>query len=654
VNEENPHPFSLDDLDEEQREAACAVDGPVLILAGPGTGKTRTLVYRLAHMVLDCGFAPDRVLMVAFTNKAAAELRERTAGLLAHKAHARLAISTLHAFCLRLLRREIHRLGRSCAFEVCDAAHQDSILAETTKQLHGNGPGAREVRSQISLAKCELLSPEDYAEQATDQARYVAEAYAVYQRALREAEALDFDDLVFYAVRILSECPDVSAACQDAHPYVMVDEYQDINVAQYRLIRLLAQKHGNLCAVGDADQAIYAFRGANVRNFLDFRRDFPEARVVHLIRNYRSTNPILGAAEAVIQKNRNRLPHRLVGVRGAGERVRVHVARGERHQAQFITHAIRRAIGGASFVEVDADMLDREAETPYGFSDFAVLFRTNAEARALEAEFRRTGIPYQFVGTRNLADQKEVQDVLACIRLALDPDDAAAQERVTRVSPRASASLMRELAEATTRLRAAEVVRQVVALTGMKDEYDDGTDEGARAYDNLLLLATLAGRYEQVQAPESARAFVEDMLTSQPADAFDERANRVALLTLHAAKGLEFAVVFIVGVEDGLIPHAPPGEMLEADTARLDDDTLEEERRLLYVGMTRARDRLYLLRVNERHVFGSRRRPRPSRFLTDVPRDLVEFLAAREGEDGHSRKKKRRRPRGRQLRLFGG
>ena len=608
----------LSDLNPEQREAASVTDGPVLIVAGAGTGKTRTLVHRLAHMVRDRGIPARNLLAVTFTNKAAGEMQERVDRLLPDGRSAGATVCTFHALCAQVLRKEIRRLGFEPSFDVLDKPEQRALLGQALSTAGKPAMAQAELLDAISLAKSRNERPEDCAQND------VAQAYAAYQRMLRERGALDFGDLILHTIDLLEEFPEVLEFYRDRFTHILVDEYQDISPAQYRLIQLLAGGRRNLCAVGDADQAIYAFRGASVGIFLDFQRDYPDARVVRLERSYRSTRPILAAAQAVIEKSPERLTKSLAAERGDGPRVRIVQTRDDRDEARFCLNEIKHIIGGTSFTETDADRFDRDAEANWGFSDFAVLFRTNAQGHLLAEEFRRAGVPHQFVGERKPTDYPEVQELMQHLRPLVEPEPSAERDGRTPVH---------------------ELLRRLVAGMGLKERCEDGADEATDAYDRVLLLIQMASRFARLPPGEALAAFWEELTTCSEQDALDDRADKVALLTLHAAKGLEFPVVFIAGVEEGLLPCAhSEGALTEKEVG--------EERRLFYVGMTRPRDRLYLVHARSRQVYGERQARSPSPFLADIPDDLLEKVDQTQTDASKPRRKRRKKPRGMQTSLF--
>ncbi|HEX2484703.1 MAG TPA: UvrD-helicase domain-containing protein [Myxococcota bacterium] len=631
------------DLNPEQREAVQATEGPLLVLAGAGSGKTRVLTHRIAWLIAACGIAPEAILAVTFTNKAASEMRERVAKLLGPDA-AGLWVSTFHSSCVRILRRDIERLGRPRSFVIYDDGESQAVLREALRR-HGadaRGPDARRAHWRIDQWKNVGLRPDEAAARARDvDDERIAVLYRTYQALLAEANALDFGDLLLLVTDLFAQHPDVLARYRERWQYVLVDEYQDTNRVQYRLVTQLAAEHRNLCVVGDVDQSIYGWRGADVRNILDFERDFPEARVVTLDRNYRSTRPILAGADAVVANNRARREKTMRAERGEGEPIRLYRARDDRDEAQFVVQDI---LQGA-----------RSEGRPLGH--FAVFYRTNAQSRPFEEELLKYDVPYALVGGIRFYERAEVKDVLAYLRLVVNPRDALALRRIVNVPARgigkATVERAAALAEARRvplveglRLAAAEGARsgprvaeflrlldalraEVAALlpveaigralerTGYLRELErEGTPEAEARVENLRELVAGAEDFEGSEDDERSllEQYLDQVALVSDVDAFEGRHDRVSLMTGHSAKGLEFPVVYLVGMEEGVFPHA---------SATRDDRSVEEERRLCYVGMTRAMERLTLTWATERRRYGSVAFGAPSRFLSEIPASLV-------------------------------
>jgi DNA helicase-2/ATP-dependent DNA helicase PcrA len=638
----------LDGLNPEQREAVLATDGPVLILAGAGSGKTRVIVHRIAHLILDKGVAGERILAVTFTNKAAEEMRGRVAALLGG-APPRTWLLTFHSFCVRLLRRESAAAGLPTGFVIWDEDDQLSAVKaalqalDLSEKLHP----PRRMLSRISSRKNTGRQPssESFGESLVER---VAERYA---ESLERAGALDFDDLLLRSVALLEKNPDVREAWRRRFPYLLVDEYQDTNRVQYNLVRLLAGDHGNLTVVGDEDQSIYSWRGADIQNILDFERDFPGARVLRLEENYRSTQRILDAAGAVVSRNARRKGKTLRATKPGGDPVRLHTASDEFEEAAFVVEQI-----GAR--------RDRRS---------AILFRMNAQSRLFEEGLLRLRIPYVVIGGVSFYERREVKDILSYLRLVQNPRDDAAFRRVLNVPPRGlgdktlaelarlgaerrltlSAALdaavdeallaprlsqalrrFREMLETlradATRLTLKGLMERTLALSGYSAALaEDDSQESEDRLQNLAELLQAAADFESraqddldpdAPTPDSPLAAFLDR-TALLSDMDKAKGDApVLLLTLHSAKGLEFDLVFLVGMEEGLLPHS---------RSLLDADGVEEERRLGYVGMTRARERLTLSWARSRGVFGQRRLSERSRFLDEIPAHLVDETGAR-------------------------
>ncbi|SHL40089.1 DNA helicase-2 / ATP-dependent DNA helicase PcrA [Pseudonocardia thermophila] len=673
----------LEGLNARQREAVVHAGSPLLIVAGAGSGKTRVLTHRIAWLLAERGVHPGEVMAITFTNKAAAEMKERVDALVGRRAGA-MWVSTFHSMCVRILRREAKHLGVRSAFSVYDADDTRRLVGLVTRDLELDPKkfSPRAIAAQISNLKNELLSPEDAAERATNaHERTVAEVYGVYQARLRTANAFDFDDLIMETVALLQRMPAVAEYYRRRFRHILVDEYQDTNHAQYVLVRELVapatpdSEPAELCVVGDSDQSIYAFRGANIRNIIEFEQDFPNARTIMLEQNYRSTQRILSAANAVISRNPNRRDKRLWSDQGDGEKVVGYVADNEHDEAAFV-----------------AQEIDRLHDTGVRYSDIAVFYRTNSQSRVFEDVFLRVGLPYKVVGGVRFYERKEIRDALAYLRVLSNPEDTVSLRRILNVPKRgigeraeetvaafadreriSFAAALRIAAEQPERIpglatrsqrsiaafvqlldelremvergeETAEVLEAVYARTGYADELEasDDPQDGSRR-ENLAELVTVAREFAGdaavadlavepefdpnagepdpgVPAPGSLAAFLERVALVADADSVpDEDAGMVTLMTLHTAKGLEFPVVFLTGWEDGVFPHS---------RAMGDPDELAEERRLAYVGITRARERLYLTRALMRSSFGQPSANPASRFLSEVPDELVEWRRA--------------------------
>ncbi|MCH8064918.1 MAG: UvrD-helicase domain-containing protein [Chloroflexi bacterium] len=639
----------LHDLNPAQQEAVRHVDGPLLILAGPGSGKTRVIVHRIAYLIEQEGVDPRRILAVTFTNKAARELRDRVGVLLGQTA-GDLVLGTFHAVCVRILRIEAEAAGIDRAFTIYDDADQQSLMRAVLEELAVDPRKfpPRAILGAISRAKSELATPAGYASGVRDYfGEIVARAYQRYQTLLEENNGLDFDDLIMRTVTMFRQNDSLLQKHQQRLLHVMIDEFQDTNIAQYVLTRQFAGGHGNICVVGDPDQSIYSWRSADIRNILNFERDYPNAKTVLLEQNYRSTQNILDSAHAVIAVDEKRKEKKLWTEQGAGEQIAVYEAYDDAEEADLVA------------AEVTSLLKSRA----YRSGDIAVMYRTNGQSRVLEEVFLREQIQYRLVGGTRFYARREVKDLLAYLRLIHSPVDRIAFQRVVNVPPRGigektldelerwSESLdlppyaaLRLLAEDRQPRPHRLAPRSVTALLGFLDLLDGLVDQsnnrpvgellaslleriGYRAYllaefeedgeerwENVQQLQTLAAEYDGLAPEASLPQMLEDVALVAPSDEYNEQADSVTLITLHAAKGLEFPVVFIVGMEEGVLPHIRSFD---------DPAQMEEERRLCYVGMTRAKDRLYLLRAFRRRLMGSSLRNPPSRFLKDLPPELI-------------------------------
>jgi DNA helicase-2/ATP-dependent DNA helicase PcrA len=634
-------------LNPAQREAVHHGAGPLLVLAGAGSGKTRVLTFRIAALIQAGGIDPSQILAVTFTNKAAGEMRDRLERLLGPPRARQLWIGTFHAVCSRILRRSGAPVGIDSRFVIYDENDQRALMREVIHALDVDdrqfSPAG--VLAEIGRAKNDLVDHVAFAARAeTRRDGVIARLYAAYQRRLDECHALDFDDLLVRTVEVFREHSGVLAEYQDRFRHILVDEYQDTNHAQYVLINLLARRHRNLCVVGDDDQAIYRWRGADVRNILEFERDYPEARVVTLEENYRSTKRILAVASAVVHHNPHRHTKTLWTANPEGADVTVFEAFDGYDEARYAGEQIKAhlAAGGRA-------------------QDIAILYRTHAQSRQLEEMFLRAGIPYQIVGGLRLYERQEIKDVLAYLRLAYNPADEASLRRVLNVPRRGigdgtvrrlemlaradgiplmdalrragEAGLTPHLARAVddfcgivdeiASLAADHPARDVLAraldLTGYRRMLEaESTEEAHARLENLDELIAVATEVEERTGDATLEAFLQHLALITDVDTLQEHADRVTLMTLHSAKGLEFPVVVLAGMEEGLFPHARAVEQ---------DGSLEEERRLCYVGMTRARHRLCLTYARQRTTYGSARRNLPSRFLAEIPAELLACAA---------------------------
>jgi DNA helicase-2/ATP-dependent DNA helicase PcrA len=633
----------LDALNPVQREAVVHPGGPVLVVAGAGSGKTRVLTYRIAHLIRS-GVSPFAILAITFTNKAADEMKRRVAELVGSVAE-KMWVSTFHSACVRILRREAPQLGFRASFSIYDAADTDRLIKACMKDLgveHKRFP-PRAVAATISDAKNKLIDAGLYSDFASNPwERTVAEVYVEYQRRLRDSSAFDFDDLIMRCVEIFDRFPETLGAYQSRFEHVLVDEFQDTNHAQARFATLLAGKHRNIFVVGDADQGIYAFRGATIKNLLDFERDWPDAHVITLEQNYRSTKTILSAANAVIENNAMRKPKSLWTESTAGDLITRYHAQNEHDEAGWV-----------------AGEIDRLRELGVQLGEIAVFYRTNAQSRVLEEVFAKEELPYKVVGGVRFYERKEVKDLLAWLRAAMNPSDTVSVARAAQaprrgigdaslgkladfarrraisfgeafdwvdeaegVSKRAKGGILeasrlfeRIRSAAESRIPVHEIVEMTWEITGYMDELAaERTFEALSRQENLRELAGVAREYEENNDEPTLTGFLEQIALITDTDTVEGEEAGVTFMTLHNAKGLEFDVVFVVGMEDGVFPHI---------RSLGDPDQLEEERRLCYVGITRARERLYLLNAWSRSLWGGLNYNAPSRFLAEIPNELI-------------------------------
>jgi DNA helicase II / ATP-dependent DNA helicase PcrA len=627
-------------LNQAQREAVQHTEGPLLVVAGAGSGKTRVLTHRVAHLVEDLKVRPSEILAITFTNKAAGEMRERLERMLGATARA-IWILTFHAACGRMLRREAERLGYRSTFSIYDDQDQVRLVKACLEEL-GKDPkrfSPRGIHSQISRAKNELVSPEEYLSRvASFWDQTVAEVYELYQRRLHASNAVDFDDLLMLTVQVFERFPEALTRWQKAFRYILVDEYQDTNHAQYRLLQLLGAEHGNVCAVGDQDQAVYGFRGADIRNITEFETDFPGTYVVTLEQNYRSTNSILRAANAVIENNSERKPKHLFSDLGEGDPVRVIEVEDEHAEARFVAAEI-------------AALIDQGLSA----SEIAVFYRTNAQSRVLEDVLVRQDIPYQVIGGPRFYERAEIRDATAYLTVLVNPSDAGSLLRIANrprrgigdtslarvvtyadstgrtlwdalADPEAAGvtsaacrairgfrSTMESLMAQAQELPVDQLLERMLEKTGILDAYEaERTIEARGRIENLQELVGVAREYRQQTADASLAGFLQDIALVSDQDTIADDRGLVTLMTLHNAKGLEFKAVYVIGVEEGIFPHI----------RAIEEQGVEEERRLCYVGMTRAMERLTMTHTLSRSLWGRRSYNLASRFLDELPREV--------------------------------
>ena len=644
-------------LNPVQREAVLHTDGPVLIVAGAGSGKTRALTHRIAYLIREKGVSPGSILAITFTNKAAREMVERVEQLVGGRVAKGMWILTFHSTCARILRREHERLGLPSTFTIYDDGDTQRLITGVLKELDVDPKRfpPRTVASTIGRAKDALTSAEEFADAAVSiYEKTVAEVYLAYEDRKRRAGALDFDDLIGATVRLFRDHPDVLAAWQARFRYLMVDEYQDTSRAQYRLVNLLAAGHRNLCVVGDADQGVYSWRGATIQNLLDFERDYPDATVFLMEQNYRSTQTILGIANALIANNRQRKPKTLWTEAGDGELAIRYRAEDEHEEARFVAEEVARL---------------REEE---GFkaSDIAVFYRTNAQSRVLEDIFQDREIGFRLVGGVRFYERREVKDLLAYLRLLVNPQDLISAQRVINMPKRgigdatvaaiedhartedipfleacrrvdeigilaarakgAVAGFVRIMDRLQAALDSGAGVARMVAAATTESGYllelqEERTIEAEGRIENLRELEGSAAEFAAREPDGTLADFLESVALSSDQDDLDDEGGDVTFMTLHIAKGLEFPVVFMVGMEDNVFPHF---------RSMGNPDQLEEERRLAYVGITRARQRLYLTNAWSRTLFGQTSYNPPSRFLSELPSELIRALGEEEEPGG--------------------
>lgn len=639
-------------LNPQQREAVLTTEGPVLILAGAGSGKTKVLTQRIAYLIQEKRVAPWSILAITFTNKAAREMQNRVAAIIGREAEDTW-ISTFHSLCVRILRKDIDRLGINRSFSILDSGDQLSVIKQCLKELNID-PKQYEPRgllAAISGAKNELTDPIRYSNLAGDAySMVVAKVYELYQKKLKNNQSLDFDDLIMTTVRLFKEVPEVLEYYQKKFRYIHVDEYQDTNRAQYMLISMLADKFRNVCCVGDADQSIYKWRGADISIILNFEKDYPEAKLIKLEQNYRSTKTILQAANQVIANNVMRKEKKLWTENEAGEKITCFQGDSEHDEAYFIVDTIRKQM----------PIYKR-------YDKFAVLYRTNAQSRVVEEVFIKSNIPYTIVGGTKFYDRKEIKDILAYLRVISNPDDDISLTRIINVPKRnigdttveklqayANAhgqslyeaiqeagymglparttnailsfnDLITNLMQMTDYLSVTELVEEVLKRTGYREMLkEEKTLESAARLENIEELLSVTQEFERKNEDKSLLAFLTDLALVADIDTLSDDGQteeevsaegQVVLMTLHSAKGLEFPVVFLAGMEEGVFPHS---------RSLFDDAEMEEERRLAYVGITRAEERLYLTSARMRTLFGRTNVNAPSRFFKEIPAELLE------------------------------
>lgn len=629
----------LNELNKEQREAATSVDGPLLVLAGAGSGKTRVLTYRIAYMIGVMGVSPWSILAITFTNKAAKEMAGRVEALIGETAKD-MWVRTFHSACVRILRRDIDRIGYDRSFNIIDSDDQKSLVKECLKELGFDEKEfpPRSVMSEISFAKDKLLTPAEYALEYGDDYRkkQIANLYSLYQKKLKTANDLDFDDLIMLTVKLFRDAPDVLEFYQNKFRYILVDEYQDTNKAQNELIMMLAKEHRNLCVVGDDDQSIYKFRGADISNILDFEKEFTDARTIRLEQNYRSTQNILDAANNVIKNNFGRKGKNLWTDKGGGDKITVYKAQNEHDEASYI-----------------ADKMYSLSLNGYRYSDMAVLYRANSSSRTLEEVFMRKAVPYRVLAGLRFYDRKEIRDMIAYLRLIKNPDDDISLKRIINTpsrkigkvtldkiaaaADREGCSLLKAIGNHLDTLGASvadfysligelcafarentigELIEAVYEKSGYKEFLKN--DEKAQERDeNIGELINGAVNYTENNPEATFEDYMDNLALISDIDNYDEELDAAVFMTMHAAKGLEFPIVFICGFDEGIFPSF---------MSAYSSEETEEERRLCYVGITRAREKLHLTCARSRMLYGKTSNYKPSRFLEEIPENLTDVI----------------------------
>ena len=660
----------LENLNERQRKAVTATDGPVLIIAGPGSGKTKVLTHRIAYIIGKKKTNPTNILAVTFTNKAAQEMKSRVGVLLKETVYANNpnfykesinniqypisniqypVIGTFHNICVRILRQEAEAVGYKKSFVIYDGDDQISMIKKIMKELQINPEqfNPRSVLSHISNAKNELKDAESFNNIADGYFQeQVSIVYNAYQKKLKENNALDFDDLIMQTILLFLDNAEILRKYQNKFRYVMVDEYQDTNYAQYRLVDLLSKAHRNLCVVGDDWQSIYKWRGADIRNILDFEKNYSEAEVILLEQNYRSTKTILDASYKIISRNVNRKEKKLWSEKEVGEPIVIYEAADEKGEAEFIVSEIARLTN------------EKLCDEKINLKDIAILYRTNAQSRSIEEAFLQYNVPYKIVGGIKFYLRKEIKDIIAYLRLIQNPNDAASLERIINVPkrdigqvtfgkimseikrgdqniiealsrcdskniPESKIKKLKNFAEIILKcqdkiesVKISELLDYLIKNINYEKYIKDGTEEGERRWENVKELFSAVEKYDNFLAEKSLPMFLEEIALATDLDHLDSSQDTVTLMTLHSAKGLEFSAVFIIGMEEGLLPHSRSIQ---------DPSEMEEERRLCYVGITRAKKKAYLIFARTRKIYGSTQANMPSRFISDIPENLAEF-----------------------------
>ena len=652
--------MDLSVLNREQQEAANTLEGPLLILAGAGSGKTKTLTYRVANLI-EHGVRPESIMAITFTNKAAAEMKQRITAMIGEDAE-KIRISTFHSACVRMLRYDIEKLGYSRSFTIYDDEDQGKVLKEALKKLNIDEKvlSIRTLKSAIGQAKCQLLSPEEWFAQSERgfESQRIYDVYRVYEESLKKSNALDFDDLLVKTLQLFAVCPVVLQAYQERIQYIHVDEYQDTNYAQYMFVRLLSAKSRNLCVVGDDDQSIYGWRGADIRNILDFEKDYPEAKVIKLEQNYRSTSNILDAANQVIAKNESRKDKARWTSKPEGEKIGVCRLSDEKEEAEWVVDQVRRMYS-----------------LGYRPADIGILYRTHAQSRVLEERLVHAGEKYRIYGGLRFYERREIKDILAYLHLIVNQADDISLRRIINVPKRSigdttvselaayameqgvplmtacidlpamiSARAKKSVGKFTdqilmltlqqSRMRLSEFVQMLINETGLADQYRDGTEESNARLENIEEFLGAVSEYETRNDKAELADFLANVALVSDMDGDQADEGAVTLMTLHSAKGLEFPVVFMVGMEENLFPSARSVD---------DPQKLEEERRLCYVGITRAKEKLFFTSACRRMLFNQIQFNDSSRFISDIPGRVLINLSPYGGNNTRERSEYRGR-----------
>ena len=635
----------LEGLNDKQYEAIINVEGPCLVIAGAGSGKTKVLTHKIAYIINEKNVKPWNILAITFTNKAANEMKQRIENLIGGQATNDMWIGTFHSICVRILRKFIDRIGFDSSFIIFDASDQKSLVKQCLKELNIDDKlfTDRGVLSEISNAKNDMLTPVQYSLKANGEYRkeIIAKIYSLYQAKLKQNNSIDFDDIINYTIQILTENPDILEYYSEKFKYVLVDEYQDTNKAQFTLITLLSARYGNITVVGDNDQGIYSFRGADISNILNFERDFPGTKVIKLEQNYRSTKPILDTANAVIKHNPKKYEKNLWTDNKEGNMPKLHIAKNEYDEASYIVEQIEHL----------------RREEYFKYSDFAILYRTNAQSRAIEDILRRENIAYKIIGGLKFYERKEIKDTISYLRLIQNPSDNLSLQRIINepkrgigktslekvekianvngismyevikkaetfglnkvfLNSREFVNVIEEMHAKKDDMLISELIKETLNKTGYTRALEqENTAQAEARIENIEEFLTVAMEFEKEMSENSLAEFLESITLTSDIDGMEENEDSVTLMTLHSAKGLEFPAVFLVGMEEGLFPsYRSIGEEKE----------LQEERRLAYVGITRAKQYLYLTCAKQRTIFGSTTCNKMSRFIEEIPKELIE------------------------------